>query len=135
MISKLSHATFYVNDQEKALEFYTKALGFEVRTDVAMANGFRWLTVGPKSQPDFELILYAINPGGTLDEASAAHLKALADKGVLGAGVFETDDCRATYQDLSAKGVEFVQPPQDRPYGVEAVFKDGCGNWFSLTQH
>src|SRR5258708_566252 len=135
MIKKLSHATFYVNDQDKALAFYTEALGFEVRTDVAMDNGFRWVTVGPKGQPDFEIILYAVGVGGMMNEAAAAHLKALLDTGLMGAGVFETDDCRATYQDLSAKGVEFIQPPQDRPYGVEAVFKDGCGNWFSLTQH
>lgn len=135
MIRKLTYATFYVTDQNKALDFYTKTLGFELRMDFAMENGFRWLTVGPKGQSDVEIILYSANAGGMLDEASAGHLKALLEKGLMGAGVFETDDCQATYQELLAKGVEFLQPPQVRPYGVEAVFKDGCGNWFSLTQH
>lgn len=135
MISKLSHATIYVNDQKRALEFYTTQLGFEVRTDFTMEGGFRWLTVGPKGQPDLEIILYAIGSGGMMDETASAHLKAILDKGVMGAGVFETPDCQKTYEELSGKGVEFIQPPQARPYGVEAIFKDGCGNWYSLTQH
>lgn len=134
MIRKLSHSTIFVSDQDKALEFYTKVLGFELRTDFAMENGFRWLTVGPKTQPDLEIILYSAKAGGSIDAETAAHLKAVLDKGLMGAGVFETDDCQATYAELLAKGVEFLQPPQVRPYGVEAVFKDGCGNWFSLTQ-
>jgi len=135
MITKLSHATIYVNDQNQALEFYTQKLGFEVRTDFPMEGGFRWLTVGSKGQPDLEIILYAVASGGMMDEAAANHLRAVLDKGLMGAGVFETNDCKATYEDLKSKGVEFIQPPQDRPYGVEALFKDGCGNWFSLTQH
>lgn len=135
MIRRLSHATFYVIDQDKALQFYTQALGFELRMDFAMENGFRWLTVGPKGQPDVEIILYSAQAGAMLDETMAGHLQALLAKGLMGAGVFETDDCQATYEELLAKGVEFLQPPQARPYGVEAVFKDGCGNWFSLTQH
>jgi catechol 2,3-dioxygenase-like lactoylglutathione lyase family enzyme len=134
MIRKLSHATFFVTDQDKALAFYTQTLGFEVRTDFAMEGGFRWLTVGPKTQPDLEIILYSAKAGGMIDAETAAHLKAVMDKGLMGAGVFETDDCQATYEELRAKGVEFLQPPQARPYGVEAVFRDGCGNWFSLTQ-
>jgi len=135
MITKLSHATIYVNDQNQALEFYTQKLGFEVRTDFPMEGGFRWLTVGSKGQPDLEIILYAVASGGMMDEAAANHLRAVLDKGLMGAGVFETNDCKATYEDLKSKGVEFLQPPQDQPYGVEALFKDGCGNWFSLTQH
>jgi len=135
MISKLSHATLYVTDQNQALEFYTKKLGFEIRTDFTMEGGFRWLTVGSKSQPDLEIVLYGVGAGGMLDEAAVTHLRALLDKGLMGAGVFETSDCRATYDDLKNKGVEFISAPEDRPYGVEAIFKDGCGNWFSLTQH
>ncbi len=101
-----------------------------------MEGGFRWLTVGPKGQPDLEIILYEARPhGGMMDEAVVTHLRAILEKGLMGAGVFETDDCRATYEELKHKGVEFLQPPQDRPYGVGALFKDNCGNWFSLTQH
>ncbi len=134
MITKLSHATFYVTDQDKALDVYTNKLGFVVKTDVKM-DGFRWLTVSPKDQPDMEIVLYGIGSGGMMDKDAVAHLRALLDKGVMGAGVFDTDDCRKTYEELKAKGIEFVSPPQDQQYGIEAVFKDGCGNWFSLTQH
>src|SRR5262245_59463621 len=69
-----------------------------------------------------------------LDEETVTHLRALLEKGVMGAGVWEADDCRATYEELKAKGVEFVSPPQEQFYGIEAIFKDGCGNWFSMTQ-
>lgn len=136
MITKLSHATLYVLDQARALEFYTHKLGFEVRTDFPLEGGFRWLTVGPKNQPEIELILYEARAfGGMMDEATVGHLRAVLEQGLMGGGVFETDDCQRTYADLRAQGVEFIQPPQERPYGVEALFKDGCGNWFSLTQH
>ena len=135
MIQKLSHATIYVLDQEQALDFYTNKLGFEVRMDVSMDGGFRWLTVGPKSQPELEIILFAVKPAGMFDEAAAGHLRAILEQGALGAGAFDTDDCRATYTELSAKGVEFLSPPQEQPYGVEAIFRDNSGNWFSLTQH
>ena len=134
MIQKLSHATIYVLDQEQALDFYTNKLGFEVRMDMTIENGFRWLTVGPKAQPDLELVLFAVKPG-MLDESAAGHLRALLEQGALGVGVFDTDDCRATYAELSAKGVDFTSPPQEQPYGIEATFRDNSGNTFSLTQH
>jgi catechol 2,3-dioxygenase-like lactoylglutathione lyase family enzyme len=135
VIQKLSHATFYVLDQQKAVDFYTNKLGLEIRTDMTMDNGFRWVTVGPKGQPDLEIVLYAVQPGGMIDEESAGLMRAVLEKGAFGVGVWEADDCRATYEELKAKGVEFVSPPQEQPYGIEAVFKDGCGNYFSLTQH
>lgn len=134
MIQKLSHATIYVLDQEQALDFYTNKLGFEVRMDMTMDGGFRWLTVGPTSQPELELVLFAVTPASMFDEATAGHLRALLEQGVLGVGVFNTDDCHATYTALKARGVEFVSPPQEQPYGVEATFKDNSGNVFSLTQ-
>jgi len=134
MIQKLSHATIYVLDQEQALDFYTNKLGFEVRTDVTMDGGFRWLTVAPKSQPELELVLFAVTPGSMFDDATVGHLRAILEKGVLGVGVFNTADCHATYAELKAKGVEFVSPPQEQPYGIEATFKDNSGNVFSLTQ-
>jgi catechol 2,3-dioxygenase-like lactoylglutathione lyase family enzyme len=135
MIKKMSHATVYVTNQEKALEFYRDKLGFEVRTDATMDGGFRWLTVSPRSQPDFEIALMEPKAGFMFDEETAAQLRALIEKGVLGTGVFDTDDCRATYEELKSKGVEFKSPPAERPYGIEALFKDNSGNWFSLTQH
>jgi catechol 2,3-dioxygenase-like lactoylglutathione lyase family enzyme len=134
MIKRMSHAMVWVTDQEAAQRFYTEKLGFEVRTDATMDNGFRWLTVGPKEQPDFELILSYAGPP-MLDEETAATVRALIAKGALGSGVWETDDCRATFEELSARGVEFTQEPAERPYGVEAVFRDPFGNWFSLGQH
>jgi catechol 2,3-dioxygenase-like lactoylglutathione lyase family enzyme len=134
MIRKLSHATIYVLDQEQALDFYTNKLGFEVRTDITVDGGFRWLTVGPTSQPELELILFAVKPGGAWDEAMVGQLRAILETGVLGVGVFETDDCHATYTALKAKGVEFVAPPQEQPYGLEATFRDNSGNVFSLMQ-
>ena len=133
MIKKLSHATVYVLDQDRAKDFYVGKLGFEVRTDQSM-GGFRWLTVGSKSQPDIELILMKIAPGPMLDEASAAQIRALVEKGAFGIGVLESSDVRKDYQELSKKGVRFNGPPQERPYGIETVMQDDSGNWFSLVQ-
>jgi predicted enzyme related to lactoylglutathione lyase len=134
MITKLSHVTYYVLNQDDALEFYTKKLGFEVRTD-ATAGAFRWLTVGPKGQPEMEVVLMPIQPSPMMDEAACELARQLLQKGVLGGGVFDTDDCQKTYAELSARGVQFMGPPQQRPYGIEAVFRDNSGNFFSLCQH
>ena len=68
------------------------------------------------------------------DDATAAKLAELLTAGALGTGVFETDDCHKTFEELSGRGVEFVQEPAERPYGMEAIFKDVSGNWFSLTE-
>lgn len=134
MISKMSHAAIFVLDQQAALEFYRDKLGFEVRTDATMDGGFRWLTVGPKEQPDFEIILMQPSPGFMFDEATANQIRGLVEGGKLGAGVFDTPDCQAAYEELSAKGVEFISPPKEQPWGIGAVFKDNSGNWFSLSQ-
>jgi predicted enzyme related to lactoylglutathione lyase len=132
MITRYLAASVWVMDQDEALAFYTEKLGLEVRNDVTM-DGFRWLTVGATDQPELEIIL--VEPGPPMvDEEAAQHIRALVTKGAIGGGLFATDDCRATYEVLSAKGVEFVQEPAERPYGIEAVFRDNSGNWFSLTQ-
>ena len=133
MISRLSHTTIYVLDQDAALSFYTDKLGFEVRTDQSLGD-FRWLTVGPKDQPDLEIVLYKIAPSPMMDNATAEQIKGLVAKGAMGTGVFATDDCRAAYAELSAQGVEFLSAPEAQPYGIEAIFKDNSGNWYSLTQ-
>jgi catechol 2,3-dioxygenase-like lactoylglutathione lyase family enzyme len=133
MITGFAIATVWVLDQDSAKAFYTDKLGFEVRTDTQMGPGARWLVVGAKGQSGVELTLMVPGPPA-LDPESAEQLKGLVAKGVLGAGVMRTDDCRATYRELSARGVEFVQEPAERPYGVEALFRDDSGNWFSLTE-
>lgn len=134
MIRKMSHATIFVANQEEALSFYRDKLGFQVHTDAMVGEDFRWLTLNVPDQPDFEIVLMEPKPGMLMDEATANQLRNLMAKGVMGAGVFNTDDCRATYDDLRSKGVEFLTEPAERPYGIEAVFKDNSGNWFSLTQ-
>jgi catechol 2,3-dioxygenase-like lactoylglutathione lyase family enzyme len=135
MITKLSHVTLFVNNQDEAKRFYVNTLGFEVRTDQTMDSGFRWLTVGPKGQKDLEIVLMEPKEGPMFDAESAAAVRLLLKKGVLGAGAFEVDDCHKTYQELKAKGVQFAGAPQERFYGIEAIMKDGVGNWFSMTQH
>ncbi|GHJ34709.1 VOC family protein [Streptomyces sp. TS71-3] len=134
MIKGLAIATVWVLDQDRAKEFYTEKLGLEVRQDMTMGeDGMRWLTVGAKDQPDVELTLMV--PGANaMDPESAEALKKLISKGMLGAGVIRTDDVRGDYERLKARGVEFVQEPQERPYGTEALFRDDSGNWFSFTQ-
>jgi catechol 2,3-dioxygenase-like lactoylglutathione lyase family enzyme len=139
MIRRLSHACVYVLDQDRAKEFYTEKLGFEVRNDVRMGGdfegageGFRWLTVSPPDQPDIEIIL--ADPAMGHDAESAGQIRALVAKGAMGPGAMTTDDIHKTFDELSARGVEFTQEPVTRPYGVEALFRDDSGNWFSLTQ-
>jgi catechol 2,3-dioxygenase-like lactoylglutathione lyase family enzyme len=134
MVTKLSHTSFFVNDQDKAYDFYVNKLGFKVNTDATMENGFRWLTVTPPEQPDMEIVLFpATGAGNQFDDDVKAALKLLLDKGVMGAGVLQTPDCRATYEELKAKGVEFKSEPKEQFYGIEAIVTDGCGNWFSMT--
>lgn len=134
MINRLSATTIWVKDQNEALQFYTEKLGFEIRADVT-AGDYRWVSVGVKNQPDVEFGLSALKPGGMLTEEDVQQLTKLVEAGKLGHGVWKTDDCRKTYEDLKAKGVEFVQPPKDRPYGtVEAIFKDTSGNIMVLSE-
>ena len=135
MITKMSHATIWVKNQQEALEFYRDKLGFEVDTDAKMGEDFRWLTMRIKDQPGFEIILMEPKAGMLLDEESAARLLSLLDKGVLGAGVFDTNDIYKTYDELKKRGVEFKEPPSEQSWGTGTVFKDNSGNWFSLSQH
>ena len=134
MIRKMSHATIFVNNQDEALSFYRDKLGFKLHTDAMVGSDFRWLTITAPDQPDFELILMEPKAGMLMDEATAGQLREIMNKGVLGAGALHTDDCRGTYEEMKAQGVQFVSDPAERPYGIEAVFKDNSGNWFSLTQ-
>jgi len=134
MINRLSVATIWVKDQNEALRFYTEKLGFDIRAD--FTNGdYRWLTVGLKSQPDVEYQLAALKPSRALTQEEVDQLTKLVEAGKMGIGPWKTDDCRKTYETLNAKGVEFVQPATDRPYGIiEAIFKDNSGNIMVLAQ-
>ena len=135
MITKMSHTTLYVDYQEKAYDFYVTKLGFKVNTDAVMGNGFRWLTVNPPDQPELQIALLTPLTGGMgFDDEAKQAFKILLNKGVLGAGVLYTPDCRATYEELKSKGVIFKSEPKEQFYGIEAVISDGCGNWFSMTQ-
>jgi catechol 2,3-dioxygenase-like lactoylglutathione lyase family enzyme len=136
MITKVSHMSLFVLDQEKAYDFYVNKLGFTVHTDQKMDNGFRWLTITPPEQPDLEIALLAPFAPGAMgyDEETRAALLVLLNKGVMGAGVLQTPDCRATYEELKAKGVVFKGEPKEQFYGIEAIITDGVGNWFSMTQ-
>lgn len=133
MITKHSHSTVYVLDQDRAKAFYTEKLGFEVRDDATLGN-FRWLTVAPKTQPDACIILMALEPGPMMDQQACDMIRALLKKGVLGGGVLETDNCRRTYEELKAKGVEFFREPKEMPYGIEALFRDDSGNFYSMGE-
>ena len=133
---KLSVAQLWVNDQEEALAFYTKKLGFEVRSDVTLPElgNYRWLTVGPAGQPDVAIVLMAIPGPPVMDGETASQVRTLMSKGFAGTVFLTTDDCQASYEELKARGVEFVETPEERPYGIDSSFRDPSGNNIRLTQ-
>lgn len=132
MITNVSLLTLYVTDQDAARDFYTQKLGFEAKTDVTMGDGFRWVTIGHPSQPELEITLMV--PGPPLDPDMAEAVQRALAKGSMGGFGLTTDNCQKDYDDLTAKGVEFTQPPSKRPYGVEAVMRDNSGNWLVLVE-
>ena len=133
---KIAHAQLWVHDQDEALAFYTEKLGMEVRTDATLAElgDFRWLTVGPPGQLDVSITLMAIPGPPMMDEAMADQVRALMAKGFAGTVFLQTDDCQASYEELKARGVEFTEQPEERPYGIDSGFRDPSGNSFRLTQ-
>lgn len=132
MITNVSLVNVFCLDQDKARDFYVDVLGFELRTDATVGDGFRWVTVGHPSQPELELTL--MTPGPPMDADAADFVRRQLEKGQLGGVGLRVDDCRKTHAELVAKGVEFVQEPADRPYGVEAVMRDVSGNWLVLVE-
>lgn len=134
MIAKMSHVSIYVLDQDSAYDFYVNKLGFKVHTDAPMGPGMRWLTVTPPEQPELEITLMPITDGMMFTKETAAAMKELVKKGTFGFGVFECKDIYATYEELKSKGVQFTKEPKKEFYGIEALFKDDSGNWFSLGQ-
>jgi predicted enzyme related to lactoylglutathione lyase len=133
---KISHAQIYVNDQEESLAFYTEKLGWEVRADVTLAemDNFRWLTVGPPNQEDFAVVLMAIPGPPVFQEDTAEMLREVVSRGVAAPIFLSTDDVHGDYEALKARGVEFVDAPEERPYGIDSSFRDPSGNHFRLTQ-
>ena len=133
---KLSNTQLWVHDQDEALAFYTDKLGWEVRADVTVPElgNFRWLTVGPPAQQDIAVTLMAIPGPPLMDAASAKQLRDLLGKGFAGTLFLTTDDVHASYEELKARGVEFLEEPEERPYGIDSGFRDPSGNQFRLTQ-
>jgi len=125
-----------VHDQEEALAFYTRRLGWEVRADITMPEmgDFRWLTVGPVGQPDVAIVLMAIPGPPVMDTQTAQQVRDLMAKGFAGAIFLATDDCQAAYEELKGRGVDFVETPEERPYGIDSAFRDSSGNVVRLTQ-
>jgi uncharacterized glyoxalase superfamily protein PhnB len=133
---KIANAQLWVHDQDEALAFYTEKLGFEVRSDVTVPElgNFRWLTVGPAGQSDFAITLMAIPGPPLMDADTQKQVRDLMAKGFAGTVFLTTDDVRADYEELSARGVEFTETPEERPYGIDSGFRDPSGNSFRLTQ-
>jgi len=132
----ISTYQLWVHDQDEALEFYTDKLGFEVRQDVTMPEmgDFRWLTVGSARQPDIAIVLMAIPGQPVMDETTGEQVRDLMGKGFAGAVFLTTDDVYADYEALKSRGVQFSEEPEERPYGIDAGFRDPSGNSFRLTQ-
>ncbi|MBD0863298.1 VOC family protein [Gordonia sp. zg691] len=133
---RISSAQLWVHDQDEALEFWTTKVGMEVRSDVTLAelDDFRWLTVGPPGQDDVTIVLMAIPGPPALDAEIVGEIHSLMSKGFAGTVFLTTSDCRADYEALSARGVEFTEVPEERPYGIDAGFRDPSGNSIRLTQ-
>ena len=133
---KLSNTQLWVHDQDEALAYYTDRLGFEVRTDVTLPEmgNFRWLTVGLVAQPDIAIVLMAIPGPPVMEPETAEQVRTLMAKGFAGTIFLTTDDCHAAYEELKTRGVEFVEEPEERPYGIDSAFRDPSGNHIRLTQ-
>jgi catechol 2,3-dioxygenase-like lactoylglutathione lyase family enzyme len=133
---KIANAHLWVHDQEAALAFYTEKLGMEVRADVTMAEigDFRWLTVSPPGQEDVAIVLMAIPGEPVMDTETKKQIEELMAKGFAGTVFLTTDDCRGEYEVLRERGVEFTEAPEERPYGIDAGFRDPSGNSIRLTE-
>ena len=133
---RIAYGHLWVLDQDEALAFYTGKLGWEVRADVTLAEvgDFRWLTVGPPGQPDLAVVLNAIPGPPVMDAETAEKVRELVAKGFAGTVLLASDDVEAEYEELSARGVEFVELPEARPYGIDSAFRDPSGNFLRLMQ-
>jgi uncharacterized glyoxalase superfamily protein PhnB len=133
---KIANAQLWVHDQDEALAFWTEKVGMEVRADVTLAEmgDFRWLTVGPPGQEDVTIVLMAIPGPPVMDAETAGQVRDLMAKGFAGTVFLTTEDCQASYEELKARGVEFSEAPEERPYGIDSGFRDPSGNSVRLTE-
>jgi predicted enzyme related to lactoylglutathione lyase len=133
---RIANAQLWVHDQEEALAFYTEKVGMEVRADVTLPEmgDFRWLTVGPPGQEDVSIVLMAIPGAPVMDEETGNQVRELMAKGFAGTVFLTTDDCQASYEELKARGVEFTEAPEERPYGIDSGFRDPSGNNIRLAE-
>ncbi|MBI3747373.1 MAG: VOC family protein [Chloroflexi bacterium] len=133
---RIASAQLWVRDQDEALDFWTRKVGMEVTSDVTVPEmgNFRWLAVSPPGQPDIAIVLMAIPGAPVMDGATADDVRSLMSRGFAGTVFLTTDDCRRSYEELRARGVEFSEEPEERPYGVDAGFHDPSGNSVRLTQ-
>ena len=136
MSIRIATTQLWVHDQDEALAFWTKKVGMEVRSDVTVPElgNFRWLTVGPAGQPDVSIVLMAIPGAPMIDDETQNQIRELMSKGFAGTVFLQTDDCKASYDELSERGVEFTEQPFDTPYGIDSGFRDPSGNSVRLTQ-
>jgi len=135
-VIRIANAQLWVHDQDEAVAFYVHKLGMEVRVDVTVPEmgNFRWLAVGPAGQPDVSIVLMAIPGPPVMDSATAGQVRDLMGKGFAGTVFLTTDDCRAAYKELTSRGVQFVEEPDEAPYGIDSAFRDPSGNHIRLTQ-
>jgi catechol 2,3-dioxygenase-like lactoylglutathione lyase family enzyme len=133
---KFANAQLWVHDQDEALAFYTEKLGMEVRTDVTLPEmgDFRWLVVSPPEQTETAIVLMAVPGPPVTDEQTADQIRELTAKGMAGTIFLTTADCQASFEELKARGVEFTEDPEERPYGVDCGFRDPSGNAIRLTE-
>jgi uncharacterized glyoxalase superfamily protein PhnB len=133
---RFSTAQLWVHDQNVALDFYTKKIGMEVRADVTLPElgNFRWLSVAPAGQEDVSIVLMAIPGPPVMDAQTADEVRNLMAKGFAGTVFLTTDDVHSDYEELKSRGVEFTEAPEERPYGIDAGFRDPSGNAIRLTQ-
>ncbi len=133
---RIANAQLWVHDQDEALAFYTKKVGLEVRSDVTVPElgNFRWLTVSPPGQDDVAIVLMAIPDPPVMDAETADQVRTLMAKGFAGTIFLTTDDCQASYEELKGRGIDFVEEPEERPYGIDSAFRDPSGNHIRVTQ-
>ena len=132
MITNIAIASVFVKDVDASRDFYVDVLGFELKDDITLGDGYRWCTVNHPSQP--ELAVHLTVPGPPFSPEMVEAMKRSQDDGGLHGLGMNVDDCQKTYEELSAKGVEFLQEPEERPYGVEALCRDNSGNWVVLVE-
>jgi uncharacterized glyoxalase superfamily protein PhnB len=135
-VIRIANTQLWVHDQDEALAFYTQKLGMEVRIDVTLPEmgDFRWLTISPAGQSDVAIVLMQIPGPPVMDTETAEQVRSLMGKGYAGTIFLTTEDVQASYEELKGRGVEFVEEPEERPYGIDSSFRDPSGNHLRLTQ-